>query len=286
APVELPPDLAAKLPDVLARGLTRVYGFQHADGSWGWFGRDARNDAMTVYVVYGLARCRTTGTPVDDGVLGRGCDYLRRQLVGGRLAPDLAARAWYALALAGRADAAEMSRWIGQGGEGHSAEARCNLALACRSAGLSELGERLWARVRTWQAAGTDQLALFLSTQIAYGASWEDCRRSSGRLLALRSGDRWEHTRATSWAIEALARMLAYLPERNVTRRLRVAVGGRTVLDLADPAELRKLVHRVHLPAGRLPAREGLDVRLSADGPEPVRFTLRAEGIQRLDEAG
>jgi alpha-2-macroglobulin len=285
APVELPPDVVTKLPDVLAKGLARVATFQHADGSWGWFDRDARNDAMTVYVVYGLARCRTTGTPVDGGVLGRGCGYLRGRLADPALDLDLGARAWHALALAGQADPAQLAAWLRPRRERLSPEARCNLALACREAGLAELGEQLWASVRTWQPTGTDELSLFLSTQIAYGAPYADCRRSSEKLLALRSGDRWQHTRATSWALEALAQMLAYLPERAAARRLTVRVDGRVVLDLSEPARLGKLVHRVRLSGERLPAREGLDVRITAEGGAPMHFRLRAEGVQRLDDA-
>ncbi len=284
ASLELPSQVEAKLPDVLAKGLARVYGFQHADGSWGWFDKDDRNDPMTVYVVYGLARCRTTGTPVDREVLDRGCSYLRAQLRGRKLSSDLAARAWYALTLAERADVKELEADVRQRWAELSPEGRCNFALACRTAGLHELGERLWAAVRTWQPSGAEQSALFLNTQIAYGASWDDCRRSSRQLLSLRSGDRWEHTRATSWAIEALGQMLAYLPERSAVRRLQVRVGGRTVLDLTEPADLSKRVYRVHLPAQHLPTREGLDIRLIAESPEQVHFALRAEGVQRLDE--
>src|SRR5262249_51267187 len=143
-------------------------------------------------------------------------------------------------------------RWLGL-----APESGWDLALACRTAGLREPGERLWAGTRSWQPAGADQLSLFLSAQIAYGASWEDCRRTSRQLLALRTGDRWEHTRATSWALAALAQLLAYLPERSGVRRVRVEVGGRVVLDLSDRDGLRPLVHRVHLPADRLPVREG-----------------------------
>jgi hypothetical protein len=284
ARVELPPDVAARLPDVLSKGLARVYNFQQADGAWGWFDQDDRNDPMTVYVVYGLARCRATSTTVDQGVLARGCAYLRQQLDGRRLAPDLAARAWYALALAEQADPRQLQAWIQRGWAAHSREARCNLALACRTVGLSELGERLWAGVRGWQPSGTDQFALMLTTQLAYGASWEDCRRTSQALLALRQGERWAHTRDTSWALEALSLMLGYAPERNAARRVSIEVGGRMVLDVSDPLTLRKHVQRIYLPAGRLPAREGLDIRVSGDSPEPMHFTLRAAGVQRLDE--
>jgi uncharacterized protein YfaS (alpha-2-macroglobulin family) len=67
APIGLPPDVAARLPDVLAKGLARLYAFQHDDGGWGWWEHDATDDRMTTYVVHGLARCRVAGVAVSEG---------------------------------------------------------------------------------------------------------------------------------------------------------------------------------------------------------------------------
>ena len=92
-PVTLPPEVMKKLPDVLNKGLNRLYNFQHADGGWGWWQRDANNGTMTTYVVYGLARCKSTGTHVDDGVLQAGCRYLTSKLHNQKkLSPALRAR--------------------------------------------------------------------------------------------------------------------------------------------------------------------------------------------------
>ena len=108
SPIALPPEAAAKLPDVLKKGLERLYNFQHPDGGWGWFEKDARNDPMTVYVLYGLARCRNAGTEVDAEVFARGCAYLQERLASGKMAAADRPAAWLTLALAGRADAAAL----------------------------------------------------------------------------------------------------------------------------------------------------------------------------------
>jgi hypothetical protein len=269
APVSLPPEVAARLPEVLDRGLARLYHFQHADGGWGWWERDASNVPMTV----------------DRSVLDRGCDFLKMSLRGGRLDADTSVRAWLALALAGRAEVIDLQalaqRTLQQ--EQASPEVRAHLALACRWLGLNEEGERLWAAIRTWQPEGTERTALKLNAQIAFGAPFEDCRQSARRLLALRTGERWNHTRDASWAIEALANMLPYVPDRTPVRRVRVTVGGRAVLDVAAPEELEKLAYRVHLSGERLPAQEALEIVLWADCDEPMRYVVRAAGTQRLD---
>ena len=61
--------MTAKLPDVIKKGLERLYSFQHADGGWGWWPHDQSTDRMSIYVLEGLARCRLAGVPVDDAVI-------------------------------------------------------------------------------------------------------------------------------------------------------------------------------------------------------------------------
>jgi uncharacterized protein YfaS (alpha-2-macroglobulin family) len=284
SPVTLSPEIAAKLPDILDKGLTRLYGHQHADGSWGWFEKDSRNLAMSVYVVYGLARCQATGTKVDREVLRRGCEYLLVELRTGKHEPDLIARAWHALALAGHLEAKELEtaarKTLGTN-PGHAA--CCDLALACRAAGLAELGEQFWKKARGWQPQNTDAAALWLNTQIAFGASFADCRQTAARLLSQRTGTFWSHTRDTSWAIEALANMLGYAPEKHQVREIEVKLAGKAILSVKKADELKKMLWRVHLTANQLPAQDGLEITMKADGNDPIHVAVRAVGVQRLD---
>lgn len=289
APIRLDPEVARKLPDVLAKGLTRLYGHQHADGSWGWFEKDSRNLEMSAYVVYGLARCQATGTNVDQAVLKRGCDYLLEELRTNRHEVDAAARAWYAVALAGHADRTALAALAKQ--EASSAswrpEAWCRLALACRAAGLNEIGEQLWIRVSTktghWLGHDTETISLRLKTQLAFGARYADCRDSAMRVLSRRSGTRWNHTRDTSWAIEALSDMLGYAADKATVRRIEITLAGKTILEVKDQAELKKLTWRLRLSAEQLPAQEGLEIRLKADTDEPIYVAVSAVGVQRQD---
>jgi hypothetical protein len=286
SPVRLQPEIARKLPDILDKGLTRVYGHQHTDGSWGWFEKDSKNLPMSVYVVYGLARCQATGTKVDPDVLKRGCAYLQSELRTGKPDPQLAARAWYALALAGNADVKELAAAAKQ--EASSSqwrpEAWCNLALACRAAGLPELGEQLWLKVNTktghWHGHDTETFALRLNTQVAFGAPYRECRESAARLLARRIGTRWDHTRDTSWAIEGLSNMLGYVPDVN-PGRVQVTLAGKTVLDVKD--NRKSPIQRVRLTANELPAQEALEIRFQSDSDELIQVAVHAIGVQRQD---
>jgi uncharacterized protein YfaS (alpha-2-macroglobulin family) len=284
-PLDLPPEVAAKLPDVLARGLARLYHFQHPDGGWGWWEHDATDNRMTIYVVYGLARCRSSGTQIDRTVLARGCAYLQTPLRNGKLDESLAARAWLALALAGQADRAELRAAARSAlDDGHTPEARCRLALACRTANLGEPGERLWALVRDWQPTATEEVALHLSAQIVFGAPLERCHRSAGRLMASRTGLHWESTQATAGALDALAGLLGHVRSDTTAKGVKVHLGGEVVLDLSKPAELEKLVYRAHAPAEHHSAGEAAEIEMLADCDSRIYYTIAATGVQRLDK--
>ncbi|MDO8587235.1 MAG: alpha-2-macroglobulin family protein [Armatimonadota bacterium] len=75
------PDLKRKLPDMVGKGLNRLYDFQHEDtGGWGWceYGQD--DLWMTAYVVFGLLTAREAGFHVNRDALERGLESLERQL--------------------------------------------------------------------------------------------------------------------------------------------------------------------------------------------------------------
>jgi uncharacterized protein YfaS (alpha-2-macroglobulin family) len=301
--VPLPVEILDKLPKVLEQGLERLYNFQHEDGGWGWYEKDKTDNRMSVYVVYGLARCRSTGTPVNAEVLRKGCDYLIAQLKQGALrappAPggnlgvrDLEASACLALALAGVADPNELAAYVGRRlsqNPGPSPEAACYLALACRALGLNEAAERCWAGARTWQPKETDEMALFLATQVAFGAPMDACYANAYRLLDRRAGHQWDSTRSTAWALEGLAGMLRYVKSPQPATRVKIGFGKEILLDVKKPEELRQPSFEVRLGPDRL-KNAGLraappTLSLEADFGEPAVYAVSASGYQRLEQA-
>jgi hypothetical protein len=78
-----------ELPDIFAKGLARLAGFQHKDGGWGWWETDQSNDFMTAYVLEGLALCKAGGHPVPAGMLDRATDYLAARFINNRLSGGL-----------------------------------------------------------------------------------------------------------------------------------------------------------------------------------------------------
>lgn len=70
----------AKLPDVIDKGLARLYDFQNQQGGWGWWKNDPVNPYMTAYVMYGLDMATKLGYKVDAGVYKRGAEALQTLL--------------------------------------------------------------------------------------------------------------------------------------------------------------------------------------------------------------
>jgi len=302
--IALPSDVAAKLPEVLAKGLDRLYAFQHDDGGFGWYSRDTagtRDDAMTIYVMYGLARCKAAGIAVNDDVLMRGCLHLAGRIKDGGLGADAAARAWYVIALAGKTTAGDIGdaarAMLKLPAEKRPGDAAINLALACREAGQADLGQRLWVDSRSWKAQSIPQLSLKLLAQSAFGEPVSDCYETARLILAQRQGHRWAHTRDTSWALEAMTELVHYARPTEASPGLTVMFSGKNVLTVAKGAKTQA-VERVHLrrgdlanlrksEAGERDAAEGAGttIVLKSDGDDPFHFAITIKGVERLEHA-
>lgn len=74
------PDLERRLPDIMADGLQRLYGFQRPDGGWGWWYDDESAVYQTTYVLFGLLQIKAAGFDVDPNVLQRGLDWLENAI--------------------------------------------------------------------------------------------------------------------------------------------------------------------------------------------------------------
>jgi uncharacterized protein YfaS (alpha-2-macroglobulin family) len=78
------PEMEAKLPELVAQGLDKLYLQQHADGGWGWWHDGESNPYLTAYVVFGLVNAQDAGFDVHTDVIRRGLDYLAGTLVRAR----------------------------------------------------------------------------------------------------------------------------------------------------------------------------------------------------------
>lgn len=60
------------LPDMISKGIFRLYALRHSDGGWGWSESDLTIPWTTAYALWGLWEARKTGFPINEGVLEEG----------------------------------------------------------------------------------------------------------------------------------------------------------------------------------------------------------------------
>lgn len=102
----LPEDrLPEDLDEIVNKGLQMLYGFQHENGSWGWWYDDDASLYQTAYVMYGLVMTEQAGYAVDAGALARGITATKT-LLAEATDPRTRAYALYVLSVAGEGDLA------------------------------------------------------------------------------------------------------------------------------------------------------------------------------------
>lgn len=96
------PELEAELPDMVTKGLLRLYRFQLPDGGWSWCQYGKADQWMTAYVCYALIRAGQSGFPVNKTVLDQGLSQLSEQVTTAKADPETTAYSLYVLSLTGR----------------------------------------------------------------------------------------------------------------------------------------------------------------------------------------
>lgn len=281
----LAPELRAKLPPMMDLGLQKLYGYQAADGSWGWWSGGG-NAYLTAYVLHGLTLAQASGTVVDAAVLDRGFAALDRLLAGERDA-TVQAYALFVLAEAGRADADALlalhaqrasldSFGLGalalalEGGDRGDLAAEVLdqlLARAVRderglhwavSAGGLSYGNRSMASEVKSTAMGLLAIARLRPED---GAAPEVLRWLMGR----RDGQFWgQSTHDSAWAVLALTDWIVVSGELTASYDWRLTWDGREIAGGRHIAERESVAPPILL-------------RLPADALAPGRHSLRIE---------
>lgn len=288
--------LEKQLPDMVRKGLDRLYSFQHDDGGWGWWRYDQSDPWMTAYVMFGLTLAREDGHPVNEEVHQRGL----RRLVElarhpGSMRDQDQAFLGYVLALAKQGQAAtpivtDLYR---------RAEGLDTVTLARLTSALVALGRTSEARLaaaKLWRRAQETQSLLSWrgltdssgqgigeveTTALAFRALFtltpDDPRlgKAVRWLILHRQGNCWESTRDTAFVLYAITDYFKHTKELAPDYQVSVALEGRGLLnrkitraDLFAP-EIELTIPRRALRAG--------DNRLTLTkrGPGALYYTAR-----------
>jgi len=240
--------LESELPDMVNKGLFRLYRFQLEDGGWGWCEYGDADAWMTAYVCYGLVQARTAGFTVNDDILGHGLGRLAKMLANPKLDLDTKAYGYYVLALAGVGqDTGANLAGIAQSGVSSKSLAAAALGLAQlgqaeQAAGaLSKLLSRAsvdsgfihWSGDREgyYSGGGTDVETTALALQAMLRISPSDPRITGvvQWLMKQRNDNYWYSTRDTAMTLYAMSEYLAISKELTPDYTADLIVNGRSV---------------------------------------------------------
>ena len=224
------PELAERLPALVAEGLEKLYLRQNSDGGWGWWDVDESSPYLTSYVAFALIHARDAGFLVDERVLDDALDYLEDELVSpASLTSTVSAnrQAWIVLVLTmgGRTrQAMDAADALYEARSKLSHYARAFLALALdrldapaawvdtlvsdlyNAAILSATGAHWEEENYDWWAMNTDtrSTAVILDALVQIDPTQPMLPNVVRWLMVARKDGIWETTQETAWALIAL----------------------------------------------------------------------------------
>ena len=244
--------LEKKLPDMVSKGLNRLYSFQRPDGGWGWWRGGNADPWMTAYVVYGFTVAKEAGITVDDARLQRGITYLRSNLRHLQRQYDNLAYCLYVLAHHNITDRKLLDRAWGNRDD-LNACSRALMALAYKKLGehdraritLRNLEDRLeedkenktahWGKTRgywRWSHDAVEATSYALKAYLAVEPNHRLVKPIMKWLVYNRRGNRWKSTRDTAMAVYSLADYVRATKELAPSYKVTVFVNGKAVRTL------------------------------------------------------
>lgn len=249
------PALQAKLPDMVRKGLARLYRFQLSDGGWSWGEYGQADPWMTTYVLYALIQARQVGFSVNQDVTDRATRWLAQALPSRKLYVYPRAYGAYVLALYGRDTSGIMEgiarrRYI-------SSEALAVLALGFEKLGKHDSAKAMlarlfaqsisngdgihWAGGRGWDGGDVEPTALALDATLKIEGNAPRVYGIVRWLMKTRRDDCWYNTRSTAMALYAMSEFLKMskelAPNYLATVLINGKVAGRVRFDKASVFE-------------------------------------------------
>ena len=244
------PEIRTALAEFMPVGIQKLYGFQHPDGSWGfWHG--GRNLYLTTYVLHALTMIEAAGYDIDESVLDHGFDWLARTLPF-ESEPTLRAYGLYVMAEAGRGDLVQVERLWGER-EQLDAFALAALAIAMDAASANSRAEQALDLLAEMSAREGDMA--FWSADQSRRVSWRSMASNAKStamalvaltrlrpesplapmaarwLMAHRQGAGWGSTQATIFAVVALSDYMLVSGDPYATYDWQVLLDGEVVAE-------------------------------------------------------
>ena len=245
--------LEAKLPDMIRRGLDRIYSFQHGDGGWGWWRGGTTNHWMTTYVVYGLTLAQRADVPVRADVLNRGLAFIKKNLVQEEDRMDMLCYMLYALSYHKQSHE-KFLKTVWERRDELNGYTRALLALTLHNLGDKERSEVMlrnmedlveedaenetahWGEAGIyyrWSQGGVEATSYALKAYVAIDPENRLVPRLMKWLVYNRRGNRWKSTRDTAKVVYALADYVRCTKELAPDYALKLFVNDKLLKEVA-----------------------------------------------------
>ncbi len=239
--------LERQLPEMVTKGLYRLYRFQLEDGGWAWCEYGQADVWMTAYVCYALVLARDAGFPVNSDALERGMTALEKLLRKSK--PNLDTDfGCYVLSVAG-IDTSEyflaslvQNRLTARGlayaalalsQNGYTEQAGLALsrmlARANRQPGLTYWTD---ADRRGWEGDNVETTAIALQALLRIAPRDPRVVEAIRWLMSHRTGGYWFSTRQTAQVLIAIAEYIELTGELKPEYDASVKINGKTVASL------------------------------------------------------
>lgn len=248
-------ETAEKLPDVIDKGMKRLYSFQHSDGGWGWWKNDNSNPYMTAYVLYGLKLAADAGNTIDQNAINNGVYFLNQQLKNrDDIDETTLAYLTYVYTVSSREDAVDqelvMEIITDLFDEDLNGYAQALIGLTAHYLGYAEVtgkvtealinnavvddfstywGGEAWHY--NWQDDKVQTTAYVIKYLLAVGKGYELIEKAVPWLLRQQKGFSWHSTQQTAVVIFALTDYLLYTNELNPDYTAAILLNGEPVFE-------------------------------------------------------
>lgn len=288
-------ELKEQLPDMVYKGISRLYGFRHYDGGWSWSTYGDSDPWMTAYVCYALMQARDAGFPVNRYVISGGLSWLSGQVSMTKMDTRTKAFCVYVLSLAGY----NTSEWLKQLENQWQPDSTslAYLALSLEHTGNRDRAKQALDRLMSrgisestflhWKgsygrAGDIETTALALQALVRIAPEDGRAVQIARWLMRERRGDRWYSTRDTAMTLYAMTEFLKVSKELSPSYDLAVVVNGKEVSEVhVDKSSLFKPEAEVSV-SDLKKGRNDIEIRKIGEGS--LYYSARLNQTVAMDE--
>ncbi|MEM0360586.1 MAG: MG2 domain-containing protein [Candidatus Diapherotrites archaeon] len=300
--------LETELPDMVEKGLQKLYSMQSSDGGWGWWYNDSSQPYMTAYVMYGLTLAKKAGFKVRETEFEKGLKALKEKFPNATYSHyyytensyktekdrELQAFISYVLYLNGD------TRFVKEVKDSKNelsdyGKALLLLQLDSKEEAtpiLEELSKSAscdpvfcsW-KGKTWRAYWSEKdmetTAMVLKALVKWTPENEKTRKAINWLLSKKQYNRWRSTQDTATTVMALADFLKYSGELEPNYTAKLYINNELKKEFSVTKE--NLFNAIEKTEIKMPEKQ-TQVRIEVEGKGKLYYSITKEYFSKQEK--